>query len=640
MLVNDIDPGTQLQSFQFYEKYSKWNSQEGRRETFEEAVERSIQWAIKQTDGVLGDEIYNALRNGMLEKKAFPSMRLFQVAGVEAERHPESIFNCSYLKVDRIKAFTQTMWLLGLGVGVGYSVEKMNVSKLPEVKPFIFDNHGGLKSLITFEDSLEGWVKGFEIALRNFFDGIPTQFDYSKIRPSGSPLITRGGVASGPEPLQEAMREIEKIFFNAQGRKLTTLECHDIQCFTASAIVSGGFRRSAMIALFDENDELMLHCKDSENIKNNKQRYFANNSLVVEGFKPLTWWEDLMVPVLKQKTGEPGIFSRFAAKFSIPERRIYKDDFGTNPCGEIILRPSQFCNLSIANVTSEDTILDLIQKVYLATIWGTIMSSVDNFTDQIEPEWSKNQKEERLLGVDLNGQRDNALFNNPKSRNIVLERLSEFAVAVNKMFANELGIKQAAAVTCAKPAGNSSVFFGTASGCHGRYSPYYIRRASCKINSPVYNFLKFHDVPYVFADGVDWHSSTTVLFEFPIKSPDSSVFVSDLSAKEQLEYWADVKTCYTEHNPSVTISYNENEIESIVKWLYDCQAIATGLSFFPKEDATYKNAPYEKITEEQYKKLKNEFPIFSWESLKYFDNISQVGLSKEFACVGGVCEIV
>lgn len=628
-----MNGATDIQQFQFLEKYSRWDYTLGRRETYGEAVDRTIEWAKKIVAGRLNSRIFDELKAGMMSMDAFPSMRLFQTAGVEAERHPEAIFNCSYLTIQSIDDFAETLYLLGLGVGVGYSVEKYFVDQLPVVKPLL--GHKWVE--IVVEDSIEGWRDAYRAVLKALFDGIIPLVDYSKIRPEGAPLRTRGGVASGAGPLSSALGAIFKIFDGAQGRKLTPLEVHDIQCYIASAIVSGGYRRSAMICLFDADDEEMLHCKDTANIANNKQRYFANNSIIVDDYYDYDWWREKLTPGLEAFSGEPGIVSRKAMMLTIPSRRDYHPHFGVNPCGEVILRPMQFCNLSIANVRANDSISTILEKVRLAAIWGTIMASVDNFAG-LRGTWAENQKDERLIAVDLNGQRDNALFNDDALRGSLLKIILAVVNSTNADISKQLGIRQAAASTCAKPAGNSATLFNTASGCHARFSKYYIRRVQCKNMTPMSNFLLAQGVPFVIPDGVDWTQASTLSFEFPIVAPNGAVFIDDLTAIDQLNYWRDVKINYTEHNPSVTISYSQHEIDGIIQWIYQNQFYVTGISYFPRSDSIYRDAPYEAISHDKYKELVEQFPVINWDSYHLYDNAYFSEKAQEYACVSGACE--
>jgi ribonucleoside-triphosphate reductase len=624
--------GSDIQKFCFYDKYSRWLWGENRYETFEEAVDRTIEHAKYLAAGKLNDTVFEELRDGMLSLDAFPAMRLFQTAGEEAKRHPEAMFNCSYLNIDCVESFVETMFLLGVGVGVGYSVEFCHVSKLP-----IVEYWSPMVIKIAVEDSIEGWAKAFRVFLECMFNGLEVDVDYSLIRPTGAPLKTRGGVASGAAPLKAALEKISEIFESARGRQLTTLEAHDIQCYVASAIVCGGYRGSAMIALFDDSDKAMFECKSLQNIAGNEQRYYANNSVVLEEFKSPDWYHQNFRPTLEQQTGEPGIISRYAIKKNLPERRQYRKDFGVNPCAEIVLRPNQFCNLTIANVRSHDTIETLRKKVRLATIWGTLISSVNEFPN-IRGIWSKNQVDERLLGVDLNGQRDSDLFNNPETRNNVLEIMRATAKKVNIEYAAILGITPSTAITTAKPAGNSSVLFDTSSGISPRYAPYYIRRVQVNTNSSMGSFLFVQGVPWSSYDGVEWGQTNTAVFDFYVAAPKSAVFIENVSAVDQLDYWRDVRVYYTEHNPSITINYDQNEIDDIVFWMYTNQHLASGISFFPRTNVVYRNAPYESISEQTYNAVMLNYPIISWDNFGLYASLDP-RIGSEFACVGGACDI-
>jgi hypothetical protein len=1075
-----------LANFQFYDKYSNWLHDEGRRETFEEACQRCVDFARFTTIDKLGPSVYNELLEGMMTMGAFPSMRYFQVAGPEAIRHPQSIFNCAYHPVRDISAFSETLFLLGLGIGVGYSVEKKYINCLPEVVSYDQWLSGGNKEIVV-EDSLEGWAHSLQQALTFWWNGIDPKFNFSKVRPAGSPLKSRGGYASGPRPFEIALGQIREIILGATGRHLKPIEVHDIQCHIASAIVSGGFRRSAMISLFDNRDTEMFAAKSGEWYKDNPQRSYANNSMVLT--RPMTewWWRKKMHEIHDTGYGEPGIFSRYAASESRPARRL-DADWGTNPCvtgdtlvavadgrlptpiidlvkegkdvdvytvskegeltirkarnfrktgtgtpvyrvtwtdgshinvtanhkfvtkdgrevealnlkptdeidsltiggyrkgkahfescdvdeayrqlwhskmtksehrfiagfhnncqivglndlqvhhidrdsrnnslsnlqimsskehaalhrdrmlgennpanthmtdewkenlskactgeangnstghineeihasmtaeterlgrimgkadwvkfakenglpvnlnewrrggltlsellkeiavnselpvfeedgqlfvirvcevcgnefavpyrrreaavcgrscgnvkswqrygeqkrlallegyeqrhqgvradqmrvyndllvgldrhptkkewyeeckerglsaeiartsspfrsfkalqegasvynhrvasveyvgeedvytctvddthtyftgsmkktkggfrsfsgvlsrqcGEIFLRPYSFCNLSIANVRAEDDYAEIANKARLAAIWGTIQASFGNFPS-IRKEWSVNQVEERLLGVDLNGQRDNAMFSDSNSAaKFPFGDIVQLVNKTNVEIASKLGIRPAAASTCAKPAGNSSVLFDTASGIRPRHSEFYIRRVQVLSSSPMAAFLIDSGVPHVNLTGGEWASEATYVFDFPVQAPSTaSAFVGDIGVEEQLAYWKVVKTQYTEHNPSVTIDYRTNkDIVAIGKWLTENQTIIGGLSFFPYSDVLYDNAPYESVTEEVYEELVSKVNV-DWSRYKDFDHYYTTS-SQEFACVGGACDV-
>lgn len=622
-----------LQHFTFLDKYSRWLYSEGRRETFAEAVERSMAHADYVTKGRLQPGLREELKNGMLTMEAFPSMRWFQNAGAAARRHPQSIYNCSYMPVLDFSAFYETMFLLGLGVGVGYSVERLYVNRLPQTST---EGRGLKPKEIVVADSLEGWCEALDEALHAWWVGRDTKIDYSQVRPAGSPLITRGGTASGPEPLEGALNSIKEIVMRAGGRQLRPIEVHDIQCFIASAIVSGGHRRSAMISLFDVQDREMMESKSGEWYKNQKQRGYANNSGVINRAMSEFEVDKYMQNVFDSYSGEPGIFSRWAANNTRPERRNHSM-YGTNPCGEVVLNPWQFCNLSIANVRPNDTIVDLQRKVRLAAIWGTIMACVDDFNG-LRDEWRQNQSAERLLGVDLNGQRDCQLFNDPVERINTFSKLMPLATQTNFQYSRNFGIRRAAAVTCAKPAGNSSTFFDTASGIHGRFAPYYIRRVQCQIESPVSKYLIAQGVHCEPLNQVDWAAASTVVFDFYVKSPQSAAYGSALSAVDQLDYWRDVKMAWCEHNPSCTIMYRESERKAISDWVFKNQRIIGGISFLPIDDHIYPQAPYQPISEGEYHRLRAEAPQLNWGDFARYDEMF-FNEEREYACVGGACDI-
>lgn len=627
-----------LQLVQFYDKYSRWLDSDGRFETFQEAVDRSIEHARYVAGSALTDFEYSELRNGMLNFEAFPSMRWFQMAGPEARKHPQSIFNCSYVQIDCIDSFVEALFLLGLGVGVGFSVEIKNVSKLPLISK-TFDRGD---YLIVVEDSLEGWADSMRVTLEKLYEGWTIKLDVSKIRPAGSRLKTRGGIASGPQPFVEAVAAIQDIFISAAGRQLKPIEAHDVMCFIASAIVSGGVRRSAMISLFDKNDKEMLTCKSDSVIGKNKQRYYANNSLVIDSILDKRGIDEITEIILKNDNGEPGIFNRWAANNTSPSRRKYAN-FGTNPCGEVFLRDMQFCNLSIANVRSEDTLSSLLKKVRLATIWGTIQACVDSYVG-LRDEWSRNQKDERLLGVDLNGLFDNEHFW-PESDTgpLILNALKNHAKNINKLYSSRLGINMAAAVTCNKPAGNSSVFFNTASGIHPRFSKYYIRRVTLSTSSSLAQFLIMNGVNCEPTNGLDWVSATTAVFDFYVDA-STSLTSDDVSLSSMLEHWLTVKKNWTEHNPSCTIYYPIGDLrelskEKIKNFLYKNQDIISGITFLPIFQDIWKQAPYEKITKEQYGVLTKDYKAINWEAYKIFDQVYRESIGQEYACVGGSCEL-
>lgn len=628
-----------LQKAQFWDKYARFNHGLQKHESFADACERSVSFfkdvfKKEMPKGL----IFNELRSAMLSMSAFPGMRLFQNAGESAMRDPESIFNCSYLPITDINSFSETMRLLGLGVGVGYSVEYGYVSRLPKIQ----SNTGALVEIVV-EDSLYGWTEALQRFLRAMFNGDFVDLDTSWVRPAGSPLYVRGGFASGPEPLEQCFVAIERIFSNRRKAGfLRTIDAHDIQCSIASAIVSGGVRRAAMIALFSQNDILMTNAKSGEWWNDHLYRRFANNSVVITEAWSQTQFDQYFHEMAASNSGEPGIFSRYSANITKPHRREAAH-FGTNPCGEVALRPWQFCNLSIANVRCTDSFEDLLEKVRLASIWGTMQAAYltkVNHTPHIRPQWYINQEKERLLGVDLNGLRDHFIFNEAfdSGDQRMLKELKRVVVETNAEYAQLLGIAPAAAATCNKPAGNSATLFDTASGIGARFAPGYIRRMRLSASGRVAKTLVVHGVPFAPEVGQDLETANTLVFDFPVKSPVGSVYASDLSGIDQLEFWKYCKTGWTEHNPSVTVYFQPEELGAMSRWCYYNQNILGGVSFLPRNDSVYALAPYEHITEYTYNAMVEAWPTIDWSILDTFDGDISTS-AQEYACVGGACEI-
>lgn len=628
---------TELQKFQFFDKYSRFDYKKGRRETWIETVDRSVTYLQELSDDKLPKDDYEKIRKFMLEMKATPAMRLIAMAGPAAKRQNISIYNCSFTVIDSIDALVEELIIAMAGCGIGYSVERQFVEKLPEIKM----QTGEILPMFAIPDSTEGWAEAFRIGLTTWFDGKNIQFDYSLIRENGKPLMTKGGRASGPDPIKALMDFTRTIILKRQGGKLRSLDIHDIICKLGEAIVAGGVRRSALICLFDLDDEEMLNCKNGENLTGNEQRWMSNNSTV--------WTDDVTQDqLLKQmsimidgKRGEPGIFSRYNANKIIPARRAKFGikHFGTNPCGEINLRPYQFCNLSIAIARPEDTEETLKEKIEVATLIGTIQSMAVNFPG-LRDIWRKNCEEERLLGVDINGWLDCPILR-PSNPDLdkVLARLRDHAVATNKKYAEKLGIPQSTAVTCVKPSGNSSQLFNCSSGIHPRHFKYYIRNVRVQASSPIRKLLQKSGVPMDPENGQTEKNATAYVVHFPVKSPEGAVIREDMSAIDQLEYWLKSKLHWTEHNPSVTIMYKPSEVIDIIKWTWDHKNVIGGLSFLPADDAQYAQMPYERISHEEYDKLIANFPKINFSELFLLEHDDFTTVAAELACVSGVCEI-
>ncbi len=630
---------TQLQQFQFFDKYSRFNWHNMRRETWTETTNRVVNYLKELSNNKLEEKEYERIRNFMLEMKATPSMRLIAMAGEAARRQNIAIYNCSFLPIDSIDAWVEALIISMSGCGVGFSVEKQFIEKLPIVKKqeTVSETRTHL-----IKDDTDGWAGAVRDGLISWFNGEDVNFDYSQIRPAGSVLKVKGGRASGPEPLRKMLDFARKIILNAQGRKLTPLEAHDIMCEVGNAAVSGGMRRTAMISLFDWDDKEMRNCKNGD-LTGNEQRWNSNNSAV--------WPKDISpVDVMKQfiemdegQRGEPGIFSRDSARATMPKRRLDLGEYswGTNPCGEIVLRPYEFCNLTIAIARENDTFEELKEKVEVATIIGTIQSMATNFPG-LREQWKKNCEEERLLGVDITGQMDCKLLNGFTDKEEIewtLEQLQSHSVDINKKYAKKLGINQSASITCNKPSGNSSQLFACSSGIHARHYPYYIRNVRVNPKSPIFKVLQDAKVPMDPENGQTAENANAWVIHFPTKSPDGAVLQQHLSAIKQCEVWLRNKKYWTEHNPSVTITYKADELPELTGWIWNHKDIVGGMSFLPQFDAKYYQMPYEPITKEKYEELSSAFPKIDFSKLYLYEKTDMTTAAQELACFAGACEI-
>lgn len=621
---------TDAQQFMFFDKYSRYNYDLGRRETWIETVDRNVDFLRELSQNKLDDTVYERIRDGILNMKAMPSMRSLATAGDYAREQNLAIFNCSYLPVKDIDAFSEALLISMSGCGVGYSVESQYVEQFPRIKR---QKKNQEVETHYIEDSTEGWIYALKLGLTKWFNGEDVNFNYELIRRAGLPLRRKGGRASGPDPLREMLTFVRSTVLSRQGSYLRTLDAHDMMCAVGQAAVQGGVRRTAMIALFDWDDLDMRNCKSGPWGSWPEIRKNANNSAV--------WPEDLsqtdfiqqMLDMDKGKSGEPGIFSRENANRTKPKRRK-KAAFGTNPCGEILLRPYQVCNLSIAVARADDTLETLAEKVELATIIGTIQSMAQHFPG-LREEWVKNQEEERLLGVDILGMQDSPISRDPK----VQQALKAHAVAVNAAFAERLGINPSAGVTCNKPGGNSSQLLNTASGLHARHAEHYRRNMRVSATSPVYRALKEAGVPMSPENGQTSENATTYVVPFPVKSPDGAVLKDDMSALDQLEFWLCCKENWTEHNPSCTISYGEDELLDVIKWVWQNRAKIGGLSFLPRETKAYAQLPYETVSEEEYEAMVATFPKIDFSKIYRYELQDMTTATSELACFAGACEV-
>lgn len=618
-------------------RYARFIDEIQRRENWDETVERYMEFMynhlVKNHDYRLDPEIRTELESAILNFEIMPSMRSLMTAGKALERDNTAGYNCSYLPIDDPKAFDEAMHILMNGSGVGFSVERQYVTKLPEIPAKMFDSD----TTIVVKDSKEGWSKGLRQLIALLYSGEIPQWDLSRLRPAGARLRTFGGRASGPEPLDDCFKFICHIFRNAASRKLTSIECHDIMCKIGETIVVGGVRRSAMISLSNLSDDRMRHAKSGDWWKANPQRALSNNSAAYSEKPDVGIFMEEWLALYNSKSGERGIFNREASR-NVCEKNGRRDsdyDWGTNPCSEIILRPNQFCNLTEVVVRSYDTINSLKRKVRLATVLGTIQSTLTHFP-YLRNSWKRNTEEERLLGVSLTGIYDSSILNNPDDPSLpeVLGALKNEAITINEAFAAEIGINASAAITCVKPSGTVSQLVDAASGIHPRYSRFYIRRVRNDVKDPLTEHLIEYGVPFE----PDKMNQQNRVFSFPMKSPEGALTRNDITALDHLKLWLVYQRHWCEHKPSVTISVTEKEWPMVGAWCWEHFDELSGVSFLPYDGGSYSQAPYEEINEEQYLELLEKMPKnIDWDSLiEEEDNVEGV---QTLACVAQTCEI-
>jgi ribonucleoside-triphosphate reductase (thioredoxin) len=625
---------TDYQNFIATSRYARWLDKENRRENWGETVSRYIGNVVVNVtrDEIVVDDIEEAILN----LDVMPSMRAMMTSGPALERDNTCAYNCSYLPVDDPKAFDEAMFILLCGTGVGFSVERQYVNKLPEVPERLFAS----EDTIVVADSKEGWAKAYRKLLALLWAGEVPKWDVSKVRPAGAKLKTFGGRASGPAPLVELFNFTIGKFKGAAGRKLSSIECHDIMCKIGEVVVVGGVRRSAMISLSNLSDDRMRHAKSGQWWENQGQRALANNSTSYTEKPDMETFMREWLALVESKSGERGIFNRQASQKQAAKngRRNPDWDFGTNPCSEIILRPYQFCNLTEVVVRATDTIDTLSHKVKLATILGTIQSTYTNFP-YLRKKWKDNTEEERLLGVSLTGIMDNPLMTSKNNGlEATLEHLRNVAISTNAEWADRLGIPRSAAITCVKPSGTVSQLVDSASGIHARHSPYYIRTVRGDNKDPLTQFMKDMGVP---AEACVMKPDNTTVFSFPVKSPEGAVTRNDMTAIEQLETWLTYQRYWCEHKPSVTVSVRDEEWMEVGSFVYKYFDEMSGVSFLPHSDHTYQQAPYQDATKEEYESLLAQMPTkIDWAKLSEYETEDGTKSSQTFACSGDVCEIV
>lgn len=645
---------TAYQQFVFKSRYARYLQDEGRREDWEETVARYLDFFKEHlkdnVDFELSQELYNDLFEAIASQAVMPSMRALMTAGVALKRDNVAGYNCAFLGFEQPKSFDEEMFILMNGTGVGFSVESDFTTQLPIIAEDFYDSD----TVIVVDDSRIGWTKAFRELLTLLYTGQVPKWDLSRLRPAGARLKIFGGRSSGPEPLNQLFKFTVEMFKRAAGRRLTTIECHDLGCMVANIVVVGGVRRSALISLSDLTDDKMRDAKSGAWWNVYGYRRLANNSAVYEERPDVGVFIREWLSLYDSKSGERGIFNRAATKRVIENandfrvkllgstarlREIGDWIFGTNPCSEIILRAMQFCNLTEIVVREEDDIDTLLWKVRIATILGTFQSTLTNFK-YLNSKWKKNCEDERLLGVSMTGILDNPILNGGRGRKLLaetLELMKAEAIKVNHELATTLGINPSAAITCVKPSGTVSSLVNSASGIHARHAPYYIRYVRNSVNDPVTHFLKDAGVPWE-ADVMD--PNNTVCFKYPIKSPTNAVYKSDLSAIDHLELWKVYQIHWCEHKPSITVTVKEHEWLEVGAWVYKNFEWMSGISFLPDDgNHTYQQAPFTTCTKEEYEALMAQIPNVDWSQLPKYEKEDATTGTQELACTAGGCEI-
>ena len=631
---------TDYQNFIALSRYARWKEEDQRRENWGETVDRYIDYMTlhlkKNYKYNMTRALTTMVRDQVMNLGVMPSMRALMTSGPALDRCHVGGYNCSYIPVDSPRSFDECMYILMCGTGVGFSVERENVDKLPIVNEHFDDS----TTVIKVGDSRPGWAKSIRELIAMLYVGQVPTWDVSQVRPAGARLKTFGGRASGPAPLVELFQFCIQKFKGAKGRRLFPIECHDIMCKIGEVVVVGGVRRSALISLSNLGDDQMRHAKSGQWWENEGQRALANNSVAFKGKPEMGTFMREWLSLYESKSGERGIFNRQAAKTKAEEngRRDSNHYFGCNPCSEIILRPYQFCNLTEVVCRSTDNIESLKEKVRMATILGTFQSTLTDFK-YLRKIWKDNTEEERLLGVSLTGILDcPELNNNHYELGDTLEELKAVAVETNKKIAKELGIPQSTAITCVKPSGTVSQLVDSASGIHARHSDYYIRTVRGDNKDPLTQFMKESGIP---AEPDVMKPDSTTVFSFPMKAPSGAITRTAMTAIEQLNFWLVYQRHWCEHKPSVTISVKEHEWMDVGAWVFTNFDEVSGISFLPFSEHTYQQAPYQDIEGEEYEKLYKKMPSsIDWSKLQDFEKEDTTSGGRELACTADACEIV
>jgi len=625
---------TDYQNFIALSRYARWKDDEQRRENWGETVDRYFDYMQSHLENNHGYIVTKALKNKLTEQimslGVMPSMRALMTSGPALDRCHVGGYNCSYIPVDSPRSFDECMYILMCGTGVGFSVERENVDKLPIVNEHFEDS----TTIIKVADSRPGWAKSLRELIAMLYVGQIPKWDTSEVRPAGARLKTFGGRASGPAPLIELFHFCIQKFKGAKGRRLFPIECHDLMCKIGEVVVVGGVRRSALISLSNLGDDQMRHAKSGQWWENEGQRALANNSVAFKGKPEMGTFMREWTSLYESKSGERGIFNRKAAQVKASEngRRETDHYFGCNPCSEIILRPYQFCNLTEVVCRATDDLVSLKEKVRMATILGTFQSTLTNFK-YLRKIWKDNTEEERLLGVSLTGILDCPIWNEE-----ILQILKEVAVETNKKMSKDLGIPQSTAITCVKPSGTVSQLVDSASGIHARHNDYYIRTVRGDNKDPLTQFMKDSGIP---SEPCVMKPDSTTVFSFPMKSPSGATTRTEMSAIEQLEYWLMFQRHWCEHKPSVTVSVKEDEWMKVGAWVYDNFDEVSGISFLPFSDHTYAQAPYQDITGGEYEQLYKKMPeSIDWSKLADYEKEDTTSGGRELACTADACEMV
>ncbi len=634
---------TEYQNYIAISRYARWIEKENRRETWSETVERYVSYMQGRYEKLTNKKLDKKERDRWIDAittlKVMPSMRALMTAGAALDKDNVAGFNCSYVAIDNVRTFDEIMYILMCGTGVGFSVERQYVDKLPEIA----EKFHTTETVIKVRDSKIGWAKSYRELIAMLYAGQIPQFDMSLVRPAGAKLKTFGGRASGPDPLRDLFKFSIETFQKASGRKLTSIECHDIVCKIADVVVCGGVRRSALISLSNLSDIRMRDAKTGQWWDNNPQRSYANNSVAYTEKPDIGTLMKDWVSLYDSKSGERGIFKRVASQKMATRsgRRDGDFDFGTNPCSEIVLRNKQFCNLSEVVVRPDDTEETLKEKVEIATIFGTLQSTLSDFR-YLTKQWKDNTEEERLLGVSLTGIMDHEvlsgnIFNQTVLRDMLIN-LKEHSIKTNKKWAEMLGVNQATAITCVKPSGTVSQLVDSASGIHPRYSPYYLRTVRADKKDPLCDMMM--DKGFYGEDDVMKPNDTKVIY-FPMKSPKSSIMRDAKSAIEQLEIWKMYQLHWCEHKPSITVYVKEEEWLQVGAWVYENFDVMSGVSFLPHSDHSYKQAPYQEVDKKTYEEWLAKTPRnINWMDLTNYEKEDTTTSSKELACTAGACEVV